>query len=75
MARVLKQLDPNGGKYGFVMQWYSAGALRQRVGFNAEMAEDPSEEEDRSTWSEVDRYPYEFPYNLSVPCHYMVRGP
>ena len=73
MARVLKQLNPNGGKYGFVMQWESPGALQQRVGFNAEMAEDTSEEEDRPLWSEVERYPYERPYNLSVPCHHMVR--
>jgi hypothetical protein len=72
-ARVLKQLDPDGGKYAFVMQWESASGLRQRKGFNDEMADAPSDQEDRPRWNEIERYPYERPYNLSVDCNHMVR--
>ena len=73
MARVLKQLKPEGGKYGFVMQWESNSALRQRAAFNEEMADGPNDGDARASWSEVNRYPYERPYNLSVPCNHLVR--
>lgn len=71
MAKSLKQLRPQGGIYGFVMQWESSTANRQRDGFNEEMRVLPSDKEDVPEWHEVTRYPYERPYNLSVPCRHL----
>jgi hypothetical protein len=73
MARVLKQLAPSGSVYGFIMQWESPSARTIRDGFNDEMEDAPSDRENRATWHEVSRYPYESPYNYSVSCQHMVR--
>ena len=73
MARVLKQLAPDGREYGFIMQWDSPFARTIRDAFNEEMEEDHSTKEDRVTWNEVKKYPYESPYNYSYyGCHHMV---
>lgn len=73
MARLLKQLKPGGSIFAFIMQWNSPNARRIRDAFIEEMEDDPSDDENRATWREVTRYPYEQPYNISIPCHHMVR--
>jgi hypothetical protein len=56
MARLLKQLRPEGGSYGFVTSWTSAGMGRRRLGFVEEISKD-NEQENRPDWFEVD-YPF-----------------
>jgi len=55
MARLLAKLRPDGGTYGFVMNWRSPGMGRTRHGFNGKMFKD--NERERPQWSEVD-YPF-----------------
>jgi hypothetical protein len=71
MARLLKQLRPEGGTYGFVTDWTSAGMARRRLGFVEEIAKD-NHQENRPDWFEVD-YPFNT-VNVSkrfADCHYM----
>jgi hypothetical protein len=56
MARLLQQLRPSGGTYGFVTDWTSPGMRRRRLGFVEEISKD-NEQENRPDWFEVD-YPF-----------------
>jgi hypothetical protein len=71
MARLLKQLRPSGGTYGFVTDWTSPGMTRRRLGFIEEISKD-NDQENRPDWFEVD-YPFET-VNVSkrfADCDYM----
>jgi hypothetical protein len=46
---LLKQLRPEGGSYGFVTDWTSAGMARRRLGFVDEIAKD-NEQANRPKW-------------------------
>ena len=71
MARLLKQLRPNGGTYGFIVNWDGPGMLRRRLGFVEEISKD-NEQDNKPHWFEVD---YPLPINASrggwSHCHYM----
>mmetsp|Transcript_19639 Transcript_19639/g.47404 ORF Transcript_19639/g.47404 Transcript_19639/m.47404 type:complete len:848 (-) Transcript_19639:23-2566(-) len=73
MAKSLKQLVPQGGTYGFVMQWTGDSNNRRRNGFNREMMPKlrDDDDDDPPVWMEVETYPYEHPYNNSVPCNHL----
>ena len=68
MARLLQQLRPEGGRFGFIMKWESPAAQAARAAFIDEMIVQPSDKDDVPEWKEVHRYPFERPYNISVPC-------
>eukprot|EP00977_Amphora_coffeiformis_P000770 scaffold162_cov176-Amphora_coffeaeformis.AAC.30 len=58
MARLLKQLRPEGGTYAFLMSWSSVGMGRRRLGFVEEMEKDNGHN-DRPQWHEVEEYPFD----------------
>jgi len=60
MARLVKQLRPDGGTFAFIMSWGSTYMIRVRQGFLDEMNKDQqqhSNSKDGAQWNEVD-YPY-----------------
>jgi gamma-aminobutyric acid type B receptor len=71
MAKLLQQLLPQGGTYGFVMQWNGDTNNRNRIGFNREMIPKLRDDDGATEWKEVETYPYEHPYNHSVPCDHL----
>ena len=74
MGKLLKQLRPEGGTYAFVMQWERLEQHKIREAFNQEMIVPPSDKDkkkgskNKNVWKEVYPYPYERPYNTSIPC-------
>jgi len=58
MARLLKQLRPGGGKYAFVMDWFSQGMFRRSAGFVEEMERD-HHLEGRAQWHQIPDYPFD----------------
>ena len=67
VANLLKQLRPDGGQYGIIMQWVRDHMHEIRDGVNARIA-DSQVGDTTGLWSEIPRYPYEHAYNASIPC-------
>lgn len=69
MARLLKQLRPEGGTYAFVMNWSSNGMGRRRRGFVEEIEKD-NDRDDRPHWNEVQEYPFDITKPYFTHCPY-----
>jgi hypothetical protein len=61
MARLLQQLRPEGGTFGFVTDWKSAGMMRRRLGFVREIAKQNEQDDRPHHWTEVT-----YPFNTSI---------